>query len=514
MALREEERSLSRKKGAILAYVYSFSQIAVNLLYVPLLLTGIGQSEYGLFQMIGSIMAYICMMEVMISGGVTRFYCKFFFEANDHGMDSTLASARSIFIKFGCVAFVAVAIAAVVVSVLYSHVLTEFQVVEATVMLLILAANLNITMHNSLNVAVINAHERFVFLKTIQILSVVLQPVVVLILLNFFPFAVTVCVVQLMANLACAIAQWVFARKILGAKVRLCEGYEGLKRDLIAFSGGILLMLIADQLFWKTNQLVLGYMGGMGVVAVYSVAMQIAQTAYQPLGTAISSVFVPKVSQLYFEKKDIGAISELFINVGRLASYPLLLVLLGFILFGREFVFLWAGSEYEEAYYIALLVMIPFTVDLLQNISISIMQVMNCYADRGKIYLLMAVLNFVLVIIVVPKFGALGAAAVTGFTMFLGSGVALNVYFARKLKLDVIRFWREIAPILLKQGGVAILFAVAWVSVPILLDGWTALLLGIALFTVVYVSFSWLFVMNHYEKKLVLGLLLKLKKAK
>ena len=47
-----------RSKGAIMNYLYMGVQVIVNLIYVPLLLSFIGTAEYGLYQLIGSVMAY------------------------------------------------------------------------------------------------------------------------------------------------------------------------------------------------------------------------------------------------------------------------------------------------------------------------------------------------------------------------------------------------------------------------------------------------------------------------
>ena len=51
-----------RKIGIILSYIYTATHVVVNLLYVPLLLRTIGQSEYGLYQLVGSLIAYISIM--------------------------------------------------------------------------------------------------------------------------------------------------------------------------------------------------------------------------------------------------------------------------------------------------------------------------------------------------------------------------------------------------------------------------------------------------------------------
>ena len=43
-----KRRSERRRTGIVLSYVYTVAQVVVNLLYVPILLRGNGDSEYGL----------------------------------------------------------------------------------------------------------------------------------------------------------------------------------------------------------------------------------------------------------------------------------------------------------------------------------------------------------------------------------------------------------------------------------------------------------------------------------
>ena len=92
-----KRRSERRRTGIVLSYVYTVAQVVVNLLYVPILLRGIGDSEYGLYQIIGSVMAYILLMNSTFSGGVTRFYCKYYSEGDILMMENTLAISRRIY---------------------------------------------------------------------------------------------------------------------------------------------------------------------------------------------------------------------------------------------------------------------------------------------------------------------------------------------------------------------------------------------------------------------------------
>lgn len=71
------------------------------------------------------------------------------------------------------------------------------------------------------------------------------------------------------------------------------------------------------------------------------------------------------------------SISDLFIKVGRVQWFIILLILCGFILFGQNFILLWAGSDYADAYWMTLLLFIPSAIPLIQSLGIVILQARN-----------------------------------------------------------------------------------------------------------------------------------------
>ena len=86
-----------RRIGVALTYLQTMLHIVISLLYVPLLLSGIGRSEYGMYQLVGSIMAYIGIMEALLSSGVLRYYCKYKAFGDIPAMENTLAVAQRIY---------------------------------------------------------------------------------------------------------------------------------------------------------------------------------------------------------------------------------------------------------------------------------------------------------------------------------------------------------------------------------------------------------------------------------
>lgn len=489
-----------RRAGAMVSYAYSIVQVVVNLIYVPLLLGGIGQSEYGLYQTIGSIISYLSIINSTFSAGAVRFYSKYYVLGDEEGMANTLGILKRIYRIAYAIVFVATLLFMGIVTVVYQQSFSPWEVQESCLLLVVLAFNLVLTMNNTMSIACITAHEEFVFLKTTQLITLVLQPILVVLFLGSAPYALTVSLVQLFCNFLCRMAQQVFARKKLGMDDELRFLDKNLEHQIIVFSGGIILAVIADQIFWKTDQLILSYMYGTTAVAIYSVGSQVVN-AYQPLGLAVSSVFMPRVSELWYGRHDTKALSELFVKVSRVALYPMLAVLLGFIIVGRDFIHLWAGDGYELAYWVTVFELVPFTIDVSQNIGLTILQVVNKYSSRAKVYFLAAVLNIFLTVVLAQKFGIVGAAVSSGIAMIVSSGFILNWYYQVRVQLDMISWWKSVLRESVPMVGLCVAGCIIWK--PFEGCGWGGLIVGLAVWAIAFCFVSYFLCANGYEKHLV-----------
>lgn len=490
-----------RRAGALMSYAYSAAQIIVNLIYVPLLLSGVGKSEYGLYQMIGSIIAYLNVINSTLSAGATRYYSKYYVLGDEDNMANTLGILKRIYRWANLIITAATAILIFVFRIVYARSFTPWEIEESSLLLIVLAFNLIVTMNNTISIAVITAHEEFVFLKATMLATVVIQPILVVFAIRFFPYALTVSIVQLAMNTVCRTLQHEYARRRLGMDTKLRNFDRELQNGILRFSGTIAYAAIADQVFWKTDQLILGYMYGTASVAIYAVGSQIVNT-YMPLGTAVSSVFLPKVSELWHKDHDLDAISALFTKVSRIAIYPLLAVLTGFVVFGQDFIRLWAGDGYQAAYWVAIIELTPFTIDVMQNIGLTVLQVMNRYGFRAKMYLVSAILNIGLTVVLAYEFGIVGAAWASGIAMAISSGVILNWYYAKRVGLNMGAYWksvtREIVPMLI----LCAIGTVAWNTIA-LPSSWRTLIVGIIIYAIAFTLVAYFACANTYEKALI-----------
>lgn len=510
--LKSESRQQlnQRKKGAVLSVLNSAAQAMVGLLYVPLLLNGIGQSEYGLYQFIGSIIAYITIINTTLSAGITRYYSMFLAEDNKENMSNVLAIALRLYRIAYVLIAVVVAIFIVLLRLVYANSLSAQEINEGSLMLGVLALNAIVLLRNTISIAVITAYEKFVFLRLVTLASIILQPVIVAIGIIWFPYALTISIVQLLLNIAVCVIQHLYAKNKLEMKANLFELDSGLRDGLLRFSSGILLAVIADQIFWKTDQIILAYFWGLDVVAVYAIGSQIF-FAYMALGTAIPSVFLPKISSLYHQHRNMEEISKLFTKLGRISFYVLFLILSLFVIFGKDFIFLWAGSNFLDAYWITIIILVPFTIDLVQCVGLTILQVMDKYHFRARLYLFGAIINIALTLVLAYYFQGIGAASATAVSVVLTSGFILNWYYKSKIKLDISSFWKNILsvswPLILLMSA----FVVFWQTVD-LETSWISFTLGVIAYIIAYGATAFVFAMNNYEKGLILTALNKMYK--
>ena len=216
--------------------------------------------------------------------------------------------------------------------------------------------------------------------------------------------------------------------------------------------------------------------------------------------TSISSVFLPKVTGMVARNDNRKEISDLFIRTGRIQYIVIALILSGFIIFGRDFINLWAGPDYDSAYAITLLFFISLAIPLIQNLGITILQARNQMKFRSLLYIVIALISLAFQIVLAKQYGGLGCAIAIAGALLLGQGLIMNIYYHTKQGLDILSFWLEI----LKMSIVPIVVGV--VSVYLLrnttLDNWFSLGFAIGIFAIVYIPLFFCFSMNQSERDL------------
>jgi O-antigen/teichoic acid export membrane protein len=253
------------------------------------------------------------------------------------------------------------------------------------------------------------------------------------------------------------------------------------------------------------DKILLGRYKGTAVVAIYSVGYMLYQY-YMMFSTSISSVFTPKIHRIVQETKDDKEkcrerLTSLFVRVGRIQFILLGLVATGVIFFGMEFITrYWAGAEYTDAYYVALLLILPATIALIQNIGIEVQRAQNKHKFRAIVYIFMALSNVVMSVFLCKLYGAVGSAVGTAISLIVANGIIMNIYYHKCCNINVLRFWKGIL-----RACVGLIIPVACgVLMNMYLDisnTWLYIA-AIVAYVIIYIVSMWFLGMNEYERSL------------
>lgn len=498
------------KAGVVLNYVVIFLNTVVGLLYTPYMLRMMGQSEYGLYSLVASVIAYLTVLDLGFGNAIVRYTAKFRAEKKTEEQYEMFGMFFLLYLVIGIIAFGIGLGLYFNVDTLFGNTMTTVELGRARIMMLLLVANLAFTFPMSIWGSIIQAYEDFVFQKSLNIFRIILNTVVMICLLHFGYKAVAMVVVQTIFNVLTLVINFIYCRRKLNIHIyfRFRHFHWGFLKEVAIYSFWIFLNAIMDRVYWSTGQFVLGAMVGTAAVAVFAIAIQL-EGMYMQFSTAISSVFLPKVTAMVATNRSRKEISDLFIRTGRIQYIVLAYILSGFIIFGQQFIELWAGAGYSDAYMISLLFFIPLTVPLIQNLGITILQARNEMKFRSVLYIIIALVSLAMQIVLTRHLGGIGCAMGVSGALVVGQILIMNVYYRRRQDLDIMTFWKEIS----KMSIIPIVLIISSMLVIrhfFALDSWGKLILGIAAFSSVYIPLFFRFSMTDEERNLFISMFHKI----
>lgn len=491
-----------RKAGVILSYLSQAIQILSGLIYTPIMLRILGQSEYGLYQLVYSVVSYLSLL----SFGFTASYMRFYSRAKAKDDENEVSRLNGMFmVIFLVIAGVCILCGSVMIKniqFIFADGLTANEYGTARILMALMVFNLALTFPNSVFDAFTSAHECFLFQKLLVVSQNLLNPFLALpLLLLGYGSIGMVCVTTFLTVAKLSINVWYSLKKL---HIHFCfKAFDfKLLKEMWVFTFFIFLNQIIDQVNWSVDKFLLGRFAGTTAVAIYGLGGQI-NTMYLQFSTSISNVFVPKVNKIVATSDDNDELTRLFTKIGRIQFMILSLIFTGYIFFGKQFMIFWGGTGYENSYYVALWLILPVTVPLIQNLGIEIQRAKNMHKTRSIVYFLIAICNVGISIPLIKVFGPVGAAIGTAISMIAGNIIFMNWYYHARIGMNMFYFWKEVTRFM------PVLIAPCAVGVTIMkfanITGIIKLGVLAVIYTVVFGISMYFLGMNAEEKQLVMG---------
>ena len=501
------------KLGAFLSYLQTGMNAVITLLYTPIMIRLLGRSEFGLYNTVTSVISMIALLNLGFSSTYIRFYSQYDASKDKLAVQKLNGMFLCIFSGVALIASFCGFYLANHLTVVFSNGLTAAEYATARKLMLILTGNLAVTLVTNTFACIITANERFVLLKLVSLLRLVVSPLVTIPLMLAGYGSVGVVIVTAAFSCVTEIIYICYVLLVLRARFSFGKFDPEVFRAVWKFTMLVAIHLIVDQINWNVDKILLGRFKGTASVALYTVGFS-QYTHYMAIGLTMCGIFTPRVHKIINQFRNDGQhltqeLTGLFSMLGRIQFAVLAPIAVGFILWGKPFLDFWAGPEYTEAYYIALLLMLPGSIDIIQNIGIEIQRALDLHGFRAGIYAAMAAVNIVISVLLCQKYGAIGCAVGTAISLLLVQGLIINIYYHKKCYINIVFFWKQI----LNMGKSLIPPICFGVVVNSIKSGYSILelLLCLIAFVLIYVVSLYCLGLNGGEKQKIKIILRKAK---
>lgn len=431
------------KFGALLSYILIICNSVYGMVIAPYMLSMLGNAEYGVYKTIGSLTASMVVLDLGIGGTMQRYIAKFNAEgkrrecSNFSAMGLLQAAGLSVVMLLVCVVLY------FRLDAMYAESFLPAELARAKEVFLLSALSLLLGIFENVINGIISGLNRFVFSNGLKVMTLFLRAGLIAFVLPLWKSAVAVMTISVAITSIVILLELVYLLFCLKMPIRYSYFDKTIFKESAVYTGMMFVQSLTAQINTNLDNVLIGSLIGAVAVSVYSFGLTIFGM-FQQLSCAISGVMLPTVTDKLTAGTDNRGLEDLVIQAGRIQFAILGAVICGFAVIGKEFIFLWLGEGFEDVWLISMIFMIPTIWELSQNVCLSILRAKNLLSFRTAVLVVGLVLNFLISYFGTKHYGYFAAAIGTSVSVIVSSLICMNVYYYKKLRLNVFRIFYRI----------------------------------------------------------------------
>jgi O-antigen/teichoic acid export membrane protein len=492
------------KKAALLSYLKLAIMNIGGLLVTPYIITMLGDEEYGLYTLIGAFVGYLSILDLGLNNAIVRYVAQYRAEKNQKAEENFLAISLLIYIAVGIILVILGSIFYFNVEVLFGDTLDAAQLDKARLMLLVLILNIGFTLPGGAFTGICTGYEAFIFPRWLSIIKYVMRVILIVAILNLGADALGIVILDTLLNLALILVTVCFVFYKLRVRIKLHQFELTFVREIFGYSIWIFIFGLVYQFQWRTGQVILGTHLSTVTVAIYGIGVMLG-IYFTSFGNVINQLILPKAVKSVYENANPQNLTEEMTKVARISLILLLFVFGSFVVVGQDFVELWVGNTYENAYYIAVGVMLVYIMPIAQGYAHSILEAKKLLRFKTLSFLITSVIGMILGGLLSYPYEELGMIAGLIMPLFILQWGVMNYYYQKILQLKIGWFFEQTYPLFLVS---AIIIPVGFLIAQQFETTWLNFIIKSIIFSVFFGVLIF-FLMNKTEKKLFLKTLRK-----
>jgi len=414
--------------------------VLVGLFLSPFLLHWLGDTAFGIWVLIFSITGYYGLFDLGIRSSVVRYVSKF--TATDDIEDLAKLINTSLF-TYSCIGVFSLLVT-VFLSFYVDHIFKippEFHS-TARWLLLMVGASVGIGFPLGVVGGYLDGLQRFYINNWANIAGDIARLVLIILAVRHGRGLLTIAAITVLLPIVLYVIRGIIAYRILPVPFGFRYVDRATFRTMANYSGVTLIIMVATQLKFKTDNLVIGTMISAAAVTYFSIGARIVSYAQQMV-MALAQNFLPLASQSE-ATGNTNRLRKVFLAGNRVCAFTAFPITVTLLILGRSVIEVWVGKRYvATSYSVLVILIIPATLMWAQAASGRVLFGISKHRTWAFVTLGEGIANLVLSIILVRFYGILGDAFGTAIPLSCTMLFFMPRHLCKKLDIHLRTFVRE-----------------------------------------------------------------------
>lgn len=374
----------------------------------PLLLHHLGADDYGLWVLIGSVVAYGSLLNLGMGGAVIKYVSEYHARGEMERARSLMATVLRMYTLLGGVVIAVTGLLAFILPHLFN--LPAEQQSTARWLVLLMGVGVGISIPCSIPGAVLRGLQRYDIVSLISVIGALLSAAGMVAVLLLGGGVIGVAVVGIAVTLMVLLPQvWFVRRAAPEFRLQWRGAQRTFIRPVLGFSSSLLAIDMAGRLQSKTDDIVIGAFLPVKFIAPYAIARGAGELVLV-LTHQFVRVLLPLASELH-AKDNRDRLRALYIIGTRLTLAIAFVVGCPLIIYRETILTLWVGADYAAYGYVVVIIAVACLIETSQWPAGLILQGIGMHRWMAAMAMCSGIANLALAVALVRPYGLAGIAA-------------------------------------------------------------------------------------------------------
>ena len=500
------EQNNKLKKAILISYGVIIFNIIAGLLYTPWMISKIGKSDFGLYVLVTTFLAYF-VVDYGMWQSINILISKYRSEGNQKKIEETIGVASKIYLFFDLILCIVLFLTYFFIDYIFSNLSTEDLTKFKDIFLLAAFFSVLNFPFNFLK-GLMFAYEFIVQNRYFELGTKICLIISTITVLTFggglYWLVIVYAITPFLKNIL--IVYFLYKQ---GVRMDIKFWSKDSAKSILGVSLWLFVYVISELFINNISPTIIAIRNSLTQVSLFAIGLTLYGYVYQ-ISNSVSGFFLPKISRMQHEKQQ----NEIDIYALKIRRFQLLVV--GFVTFGvfvsgSQFIEAWVGKEFEDSFYVAAIMIIPGLIIYSQQIEQSKLYVQNKVSLHSLMMLLTALFSVLISLLLTPLYGAIGAAVAISISSLFFMGFGMSIIYYKVVNFDMRGFYLMLGKFIAVFSLVTLLVTLLDMFIYNLFitssNKWFKFLSCGITYTFFFIISVYFLLLNKYEKEFVIKIL-------